>query len=329
MNTRTLLAAIGMAAAMAATSVAAAPALAAPAAAVKPLPYPVKVVTLVTHSSPGAGSDVFLRELIKYLQKYVAANFIVENIEGGSGAKAVSRVANAKPDGSVLYATTPTYILTSLMSKPANTYKDLDPVVNFFTDSEMIYTRAESPYKNLKDVLDHAKASRGRWGASNPASLERESLEELKIAAKVNAAVVSHNGGSDMMINVLNGTLDMGVGETEEIRAQLDGKKVRLLATFNADRMAAYPEVPTVKELGYDVTLQKFRGIAGPKGMPPEVLNIWEQAAQTILADPEYKKLYEDEVLVPNFIGHDKYGPFVSDFAAKTETYLKTTGVIK
>jgi tripartite-type tricarboxylate transporter receptor subunit TctC len=301
----------------------------APAAPPAPMAYPQRVVTLVTHSSPGAGSDIFLREMIKYLQRYVAANFIVENIEGGSGAKAVSRVANAKPDGSVLYAATPTYILTSLMSKPANTYRDLEPVVNFFTDSEMIYTRVESPYKSLKDVIDHARSTRGRWGASNPASLERESLEELKIATKVNAAVVSHNGGSDMMINVLNGTLDMGVGETEEIRAQLEGKKIRVLATFNAERMKAYPEVPTVKESGYDVVLQKFRGIAGPKGLPPEIVKIWEAAAQRILADPEYKKLYEDEVLVPNYIPHDNYGPFVADFASKTESYLKSTGVIK
>src|SRR6185437_7844123 len=85
-----------------------------------PIPYPQKVVTLVTHSSPGSGSDIFLREMVKFLQRYIADNFIIENVEGGSGAKAVSRVANAKPDGSVLYATTPTYILTSLLSKPAN-----------------------------------------------------------------------------------------------------------------------------------------------------------------------------------------------------------------
>src|SRR5882672_4355229 len=72
--------------------------------------YPQKVVTLVTHSSPGAGSDVVLRELVKYLQRYVNATFIVENDEGGSGAKALSRVAAAKPDGSMFYATTPTFI---------------------------------------------------------------------------------------------------------------------------------------------------------------------------------------------------------------------------
>ena len=293
------------------------------------IPYPTKVVVLVTHSSPGAGSDVFLRELVRYLQKYINATFVVENDEGGSGAKAVSRVATAKPDGSMLYATTPTYILTSLLSKPTNTYRDLEPVVNFFTDSEIIYVRAQSPYKTLKDLIDHAKAARGRWGAANPGSLERQAAEQLKIAAKVNAAVVSHEGGGDMMINVLNGTLDMGVGEMEEIRAQYEAHKVRVLATFNATRMPALPDVPTVTESGYPVALAKFRGLAGPKGLPPAITKIWDEAAQKILADPEYKKAYLGEDLMPHFIAHDQYGPFITKFAADTGNFLKATGVIR
>src|SRR5215467_1206604 len=196
------------------------------ASAQTPVPYPQRIVTLVTHSTPGSGSDVFLRELTKYLHKYINATFVVENDDGGSGAKAVSRVAAGKPDGSIFYAATPTYILTSLLSKPANTYRDLDPVVNLFSDAGFAYTRVESPYKTLKDVIEHAKSSRSRWGVSNPASLERETAEQLKRAANVNAAIVSHSGGSDMMINVLNGTLDMGLGEIEEIRPQLEGGKL-------------------------------------------------------------------------------------------------------
>ena len=291
--------------------------------------YPAKVVTLVTHSSPGAGSDVFLRELVRYLQKYVNATFIVENDEGGSGAKAVSRVASAKPDGSMVYASTPTYILTSLLSRPTNTYRDLEPVANFFTDSEVIYVRTESPIKTVKDLIDQAKAKRGRWGAANPGSLERQAAEQLKIAAKVNAAVVSHEGGGDMMINVLNGTLDMGVGEMEEIRAQYEGKKVRVIGTFNGTRIPALPDIPTIKESGYDVVLVKFRGIAGPKGLPPAVTKIWDDLAQKILADPDYQKLYNSEHLTPHFIGHDQYGSFIAQFATDTTTFLKSTGVIR
>jgi putative tricarboxylic transport membrane protein len=294
-----------------------------------PVPYPQRVVTLVTHSTPGSGSDIFLRELAKYLQKYINATFIVENDDGGSGAKAVSRVAAAKPDGSMFYAATPTYILTSLLSKPTNTYRDLDPVVNFFTDAGFAYTRTDSPYKTLKDVIDHARSSRGRWGVSNPASLERETAEQLKLAAKVNPAIVSHQGGSDMMINVLNGTLDMGLGEIEEIRPQLEGRKLRLVATFNDVRMTNYPDVPTAKELGYNVVMVKFRGLAAPKGLPPAIMKIWDDAARKILADSEYRKSYMAENLVPHYLPHDSYGPFIAQFAADTSNFLKSTGVIR
>jgi putative tricarboxylic transport membrane protein len=319
----------GLTLGLAASALPASAALAAAAPAARPTPYPQRVVTLISHSSPGSGSDIFLREMIRFLPRYIQANFIVENLDGGSGARAMLRVANARPDGSVLYATTPTLVMTSLLSKPAKTYRDLQPVVNLFTDSELVYTRIDSPLKTLADAVERAKTTRGRWGASNPASLERQSLEQLKLVTKVNAAVVSHEGGSDMMINVLNGTLDLGVGETEEIRGQLDAKKVKLLATFNAERLSSYPDVPTAKELGFDVVHQKFRGLAGPKGTPPEILKIWEDAAQRMLADPEYKEVYERAILVPDYMPHDAYTAYINKFAADTETYLKSVGVIR
>jgi tripartite-type tricarboxylate transporter receptor subunit TctC len=205
----------------------------------------------------------------------------------------------------------------------------LEPLVSFFNDSEILYTRSNGPYKSLEDVMNRARATRGRWGAANPASQERQAGEQLKRAAKVQAAVVSHEGGGDLMINVLNGTLDMGVGEVQEIRSQLASNRVTMLATFNPERMAAYPNIPTVKELGYDVTVVKFRGLAGPKGLPPEIIRIWEQAAPLILADPEYKVMYTRDNLAPNFLPHAEYGPFVQRFAAETTAYLKSTGVIR
>jgi putative tricarboxylic transport membrane protein len=291
--------------------------------------YPVDTVTLVTHSSPGGGSDVFLRELSRFLTPHLGANVVVENVSGGSGATAMAQLAQAPADGSMFYATTPTFIYTSLLSDPEYKYTDLEPLVNFFVDPEVIYTAADSEFQTLEDVIEFAREGRGQWGAANPASLERQALEQLKTAADVNAAVVTHEGGGDLLINVLNGTLQIGVGEVQEIRSQLEAGELRLLATFSEERLDAFPDLPTVQEAGYDVVVRKFRGLAGPKGIPDDVVAAWEAATQAVLEDPEYKAAYEAANLRAEFIPHDEYVNFIEEFGAETEGFLKETGVIE
>lgn len=293
--------------------------------------YPQSTVTLVTHSSAGGGSDVFLRELTKFLGPAMGVNFAVENVTGGSGARAVAKVAQSPANGSVFYATTPTYIQTTLLSKAQFGYTSLDPLVVVFYDPEVVYTRSQSPFKTLADALAYAKQNPGKakWGAANPASLERIALEKLSRRASVRAAVVSHEGGGQLMINVLNGTLDMGIGEVQEIRAQLDAGHVRMLASLTDKRLDQFPNVPTAKEQGVDLTVTKFRGLAGPKGQPPEVIAAWEAAVQKVLADPAYRKVYERDNLVPAFMGHAKAGPFTAEFAGEVAASLREYGIIK
>ena len=132
-----------------------------------------------------------------------------------------------------------------------------------------------------------------------------------------------------MMINVLNGTLDIGVGEMQEVGSQLEAKQIRVLATFSQDRLGTLPDVPTVREAGYDVTARKFRGIAGPQGLPDAVIAAWEKAIPAALADPNYKKLYEASDLKPDFIPHKDYVAFIGQFANETESFLKGSGVIQ
>jgi putative tricarboxylic transport membrane protein len=291
--------------------------------------YPKDVVTLATHSSPGGGSDVFLRELVPHLGPIMGVNFVVDNIQGGSGAKAMATLAKAKPDGALFYATTPTFIYTSLLSKTEATYRDLEPLVNVFYDPEVLYTAADSQFKTLQDVIEHARAGRGKWGAANPASLERQVMERIKAKTGVRAAVATFEGGGDMMINVLNKTLDMGVGEVQEIRPQLEAGKLRLLAVVGDGRLAQFPDLKTAKEQGVDVAVRKFRGLAGPKGLPADVIAAWEVAIPKLLEDPKYKKLTTDNNLQPGFIRHAEYGPFIDQFGKDTEAFLRESGVIK
>jgi putative tricarboxylic transport membrane protein len=293
--------------------------------------YPVSRVTLVTHSSPGGGTDVFLREMIKYISPIMKTNMAVENIRGGSGAKAIAHVAKGPTDGSMFYGTTPTYIQTSLLSKPSVGYDGLDPMLIVFIDPEVVFTRADSPYKSLQDVMAFAKANPGksRWGAANPASLERIGMEKLARTAGVKVPIVSHEGGGDMMIGVLNGTYDIGIGEIQELQGQLEAGKVRLLATLSDKRLAGLPQLPTAKEQGYDVVIRKFRGLASPKGVPDNIAKAWEDAARKVLELPAYKVEYQKDHLTPMLLGREAARKFIQEVAQESAADFKEMGLIK
>jgi tripartite-type tricarboxylate transporter receptor subunit TctC len=301
------------------------------AGAVSAQTYPHRTATLVTHSSPGGGSDVFLRALAKHLGPKMGVNLVVENVSGGSGARAMSRVATAPADGSVLYATTPTYIQTTLLSRPRHGYGDLMPVVTVFFDPEVIYTRAASPHRNLAEAMAHAKThpGKGRWGASNPASLERIAMERLNRLTHARAVVVSHEGGGDQMLGVLNGTYDIGIGEIQELRSQLEASKVRLLAVLTDTRLPDFPEVATAKEQGIDLVVTKFRGLAGPKKLPPEVLKAWSEGIRAVLEDPAYRREYARDSVLPAFMPPEQAGAFTTKFAGELAHALRELGLVK
>lgn len=292
--------------------------------------YPVNRVSLVTHSSPGGGTDVFLRDLSKHLNGIIKTNFAVENIRGGSGATAVAHVAKGAADGSIFYGTTPTYIQTTLLSKPAVGYDALDPIAIVFLDPELIYTRADSPFRTLADAVNNARTpGKARWGASNPASLERIAMERLARAANVKVPIVSHDGGADQMIGVLNGTYDIGVGEMQELAAQIEAGKIRLLATLSENRLPGLPQLPTAKEQGFNVVVRKFRGIAGPKGVPDNVAAAWESALRRVVELPAYKAEYTREQLTPIVMGREAARKFTAEVAAETTEAFKELGLLK
>jgi tripartite-type tricarboxylate transporter receptor subunit TctC len=292
--------------------------------------YPVNTVTLVTHSKPGAGSDLFLRRLSKALQKEMGVKFVVDYWTGGSGAKAMAQLAKAPADGSVFYSTTPTHITTSLLSKPKATFRDIDYIANVFFDPEVIFTRTESPFKTMRDAVNWAKQHPGRaiWGGASPGSLERQVLERINASSKAGAVIVPHDDGSGLLISALNGTVSLGVGELQELRPNIEAGKFKVISVYFPRRLDQLPDVPTIKEEGLDSdVIRKFRGLAAPKGVPVDTVRQIERAIQAILADPEFKKEYEADSLIPGYMGQDEYRAFMADFALKQEEFLKGFGV--
>jgi tripartite-type tricarboxylate transporter receptor subunit TctC len=291
--------------------------------------YPHDVVTLVTHSREGGGTDVFLREMVKHLGPYLGADFVVENVQGGSGAKAMAKLAASPADGSIFYGTTPTYINTSLLSSPENTYQDLTGVTNVFLDPQIVYVKADSPFTNLTEVIDAAKADPAGviFGVTTPGSLDRQVMEKFKALTGVTSPVVTHDGGGELLISVLNGTVSVGIGEIQELSAQLEAGEVRVITTYTEARLDDFPDAPTAKEQGVDLVVNKFRGIAGPKGLPEDIVAKWETAIQGVLEDEAFKAWYEAQSLVSFYMGSAEYNTFLDEFAAQQQAFFKEYGI--
>ena len=96
---------------------------------------------------------------------------------------------------------------------------------------------------------------------------------------------------------------------------------------FSDARSKQFPDLPTVAESGYDVVVRKFRGFAGPKGLPPDIIAAWERGVQALLANPEYRRVSAS--LSPAYMPHAEYVDFIDGFAADTEAYLRQTGTLR
>lgn len=300
------------------------------AAAVGQGTYPSKAITLVTHSSVGAGGDIFLRNLARNLEGIVPVPLAVENRRGGASATAVSFVATSPTDGYILYGSTPTMLQTPLLTSTRHSFLDLEPVVNVFFDPMILYVRADSPWKTLPDVVNAALKRPGeiRFGAATPGSVEHMIAHQIQRVAKILVQPVTFEGGGDLLLAVLGGHVDLGVGEYAEVASQVQAGQVRVVNSFTEQRLTG-TTIPTAKEHGIPIVVEKFRGLLGPKGMNPEAIAFWEQSVKKALARPAYRGYYTSVFLLPAYMDHTQYKGYLHRMNQTLRRYLKEIGVLK
>jgi len=292
--------------------------------------YPTKPITLVTHSSVGAGGDIFLRNLAKHLEGIVQVPVVVENRSGGSSARAVTHVATSPKDGYILYGSTPTMLQTPILTKTPHSFLDLQPVVNVFFDPMILYVKADSPWKTLPDIVNAAKQRPGtiRFGAATPGSVEHMIAHQIQKVAKITVQPVTFEGGGDLLLAVLGGHVDLGVGEFAEVASQVEAGQVRVVNSFTSQRLAG-TTIPTAREQGVEIVVEKFRGLLGPRGMDPAAVAYWEQAVKRALSRPAYRGYYTSVHLLPSFMDHDQYKAYLHRMNQTLRRYMKEIGVVQ
>lgn len=297
--------------------------------------FPEKPITIVVHSGPGSGSDLLARLVAATNDKYkfLPQSIVVENKPGGNAAVAMAYVAGKKKDPYFLITTVGgPFIVTPLLGQSSVTYKDFTPICNLSLDEFLLMTNSNSRYKSIKDVVDYAKANPETVTVGGAMQGSAESIATYKIekAAGIKLKYISFGGGGDAVVALLGGHVDLGMNQPCEALELSKGNKIRILGALTEKRLDGLPDLPTVKEQGFDViALGPNRGLCAPGGIPEDARKVLEEALFKFSKTEEYKKFHRDNVISEGWMDGVTFGKWLDGRHAHYTVVFKDMGIIK
>ena len=254
-----------------------------------------QAVSLVVPLAPGGIADITARPLAIQLAKELGQTVIVENRIGAGGAVGMAYVTRQKPDGNTLLMALSSIVIIPEADKisgkpPSYTMSQFTPIALVSADPTVLVVRANSPWKTAGDLIRDAKArprainysSSGIYGTTHVAQAM------LWQAAGVDMLHVPYNGGGPSMTALLGGQVDVTAQAPGVVAAHLKAGTVRVLGTWGAERLKSLPDVPTLKEQGFDVEFYIWSGLFAPAGLPAAKLAQLKTAARAATQDPGF-----------------------------------------
>jgi tripartite-type tricarboxylate transporter receptor subunit TctC len=291
--------------------------------------YPQKPVQLMVAYPAGGSTDVGGRIVAAIAEKILGQTIVVVNKGGAGGQVGWTDLVQQKPDGYAIgfinLPATNTVILDP-DRKAIFTEKDLTPIINQVLDPGLIWVRADSPYKTVKDLIDAARKAPNTIRTATTGILSDDHLAILMVEEAAPGAlfrIVHLEGGAVQMKEVLGGNIDVAFDNVGSVFKRVKSGEFRALAVLDHERSKFLPDVPTMKELGYPTVISSStRGIAGPKGMPPEVVKKLQDVFAKAMADPEHVAKMEAAGLGLKVMVGDEYAKY---FLATHEQAKKYT----
>ncbi|MGA2895064.1 MAG: tripartite tricarboxylate transporter substrate binding protein [Xanthobacteraceae bacterium] len=254
--------------------------------------WPAHPVRIVNGFAAGGAADILARMAADQLTKTFGQQFFVETRAGASGVISVDDVAHSPPDGYnfVLTTLSLTAIGPLVNSKIGyDPFKDLTHVAYLAGSPIVFIVNAKSEVKTLGDFVAKAKSSLKplTYGVSGLASAGQMLAESFAQLADLQFQVVPYKGASQSQLDVVAGNIDFATPTVTSATPQLQGGTVTALAQTGAKRLPDYPNMPTFKELGYDIVAANWFGLAGPAGLPPDIVRKVNRAINAGMAAPE------------------------------------------
>ena len=294
---------------------------------------PTKPVEFITHTGPGGGGDVIARAISQIIDKnnLSPVRYQVVNKTGGGGLTAMAFLVNEKKgDDHAIAVFTGNWTTNPLVRKEAKaTIKDMTPIVRLVLEPALVAVKADSKYKTLKDVVDAAKANPGQVKQSGGSMTSRDNVvrQLLMKNSGANWAFISFPGGGERIAALLGGHVDMMIIEPQEAGEHIKAGNMRVIAQVNDARLPAFPNVPTLKEAGFDVpNVPQVRGIVAPPGISPAVVSYYEDIFAKMVKTPEWQKYLADNYFQDGFMRSAELSKFFDEFIVTMRNILKDTG---
>jgi tripartite-type tricarboxylate transporter receptor subunit TctC len=248
--------------------------------------YPHRIVQIVNPYQAGSTTDVLARALAVGLSARLGQQFVVVNRPGAGGALGAVSVVRADADGhTLLFA--PALILSVLPAARSDTgyeANSLVPVCQTFSNAMALAVRPDSPFKSLADLVQAARQRQLNYGHQGPSTIPHLAMEEFLDAAKLKIDGIPYRGDPAVMTDLLGGRLDVAAIVLGSAREQ----NIRLLGIFAEERHPSAPDVPTVKEQGFDVSPTSFGGLLAPARTPDEIVAKLSRACAGAASDEAY-----------------------------------------
>ncbi|HEV7436051.1 MAG TPA: tripartite tricarboxylate transporter substrate binding protein [Pseudorhizobium sp.] len=299
-----------------------------PAGAQSASDFPNKPMTYIIPFDAGGESDISARFQQAEWKEHAGQDAVIQYQAGAGGAQAWSKLNDIAGDGyTIMGINLPHTILQPLEGDVGYKTDDLTPVHYFHYTPNAIFVPADSQFKTLQDLIDYAKSNPGLVTFAGSGSKSANNLGQLQFdeAAGIKTTYVPFSGTGPSVTAVLgNQTL---AGFNYVTSAMNQGDALRMLAVASEERMPAFPDVPTFKELGLDIVGGAYRGVAVPASTPEDIRTKISDIVAAINADPDFVKKMEDGGFVLTDITYDKMPEFVSKMKAEYSEGAKALGI--
>jgi len=283
--------------------------------------YPKKSVTILVPFAAGGSADLTARILAPYAEKHLGQSIIIENLAGGGGAVGQNKGATAAPDGYFLTLATTSIVINPLLNETPFKSDDFKGVVQITEENDFLVVQSGKEYKTFEEFIAYAKANPNkiRFGSSGKGTTDDLGNSGMIKATGIQAQNIPFDGSGLATTAILGGHIEAVIGGASSFDQHIKEGKLIPLAVLTAERNPNYPDVPSIKELGFEVYSGTFRGLVVPADTPDEIVAILAEACKKGMEEAEYKTQMTTASLSINYL----------DSKAFTDKIMSTSAAYK